>query len=196
LLSEGGTRDPAADPGWLPDCKTATDELRFLGEAAARIRNARIAFAQHDEDQPPDAPSLTAAGVWEEVVANAAREAARVSAQLAHIGLDVGSIAVVRRKADNNRLFKALEVHFRDGDEVRSPSLVFAGYRDGSLHYGWLGRRAEPGRLDHTQDFSPQIRRLVLRLCEFVALGYANDANRSAPVRAAAPTALRLARGR
>jgi hypothetical protein len=160
---------------WLSGRKTARDELAFLGQAAARIRSARaIAQRQAHEDQKLEPALLPAAMQWERVVACAAREAACASAQLAYIGLDIGSIAVVRR-AGGDKAVKVLELLFRDGDEVRPPGLLISCLRDESVWHEWTGREREAGQFDLTEPLSPQVRPLILRLCDLVAKGYADQ---------------------
>lgn len=160
----------AAD--WLSDRSTADEELALLNEAAARIRSARI-IAQHEvrEAATPGSAALSDAGLWESVVAQAAKEASCTSAQLAHIGLDIGSVGLVRRAVADSGV-KTLEMFFRDGQEVRRPGLLITGLRDGSIHYGWTGEEMAPGELDLSKELRPQLRRLILRLCDLVARGY------------------------
>jgi hypothetical protein len=158
---------------WLSEHTVgADDEQALLHQAAARIRSAR-GKTERDarESATLERAALSAAGSWESLVAHAAKEASCTSAQLAHIGLDIGSVGLVRRTASDASV-KTLELFFRDGQEVRRPGLMIVGLRDGSIRYGWTGDDPEPGELDPARELGPQLRRLILRLCDLVARGY------------------------
>jgi hypothetical protein len=156
---------------WLSEPTIADEEQALLNQAAARIRSARSSGKQ-DAHEPAtlETAALSEAGLWESLVAHAAKEASCTSAQLAHIGLDIGSIGLVRRTVGDASV-KTLELFFRDGHQVRRPGLVI-GARGGRIRYAWTGDELEPGELDPAQELSPQLRRLILRLCDLVARGY------------------------
>lgn len=183
LVDDAGPIDPGGRLGarsaptaeWLSGHKTADDELALLNRAAARIRSARILAQQNAHNANTLKPaSMAGAELWECVVSHAAREAACASAQLAHIGLDIGSIAVVRRGVDSKNV-RSLALLFRDGDEVRPPGLMVTGLRDGRIHYEWSYGELASGELDLSIELGPQLRWLVLRLCNLVAQGYADE---------------------
>lgn len=146
------------------------EALGRLNAAAALIRAGRRKEVEKPEDS---GPILSGPQRWELVVSHAAREASSVNAKLADVGLDIGSIALVRRKDDRNR---HLDVCFHDGGAVRMPVLSLACLKDGEVGFEWHGREPEPGLIDFTEELGPQIRRLIVCLCERVAGGYDEDA--------------------
>jgi hypothetical protein len=76
------------------------EALGRLNAAAAQIRAGRRRVVEKPQDPEP---LLSGPQRWELVVSRAAREVSSANAKLAHIGLDIGAIAVVRRKDAGNR---------------------------------------------------------------------------------------------